>query len=93
MDARQQRGLAIAATARITKKGDAWVVPSQSLNGRYTVTMDDDGYHAARRGGLVTPVRLGRPVHFWGAFGHRGVGVAGTLRTRVRAALQRWLVP
>jgi len=34
---RQQRGLEIAATARIVKKGAAWLVPSQSGNGRYKV--------------------------------------------------------
>jgi len=43
MNARQQRGLEIAATAKIQKQGDAWVVPSQSLRGSYTVTMADDG--------------------------------------------------
>jgi transposase len=42
MDERQQRGLVIAATSRIQRKGDAWVVPSQSLNGRYTVRLDGD---------------------------------------------------
>ncbi|MGH7789774.1 MAG: transposase [Candidatus Binatia bacterium] len=35
---RQQRGLLIAATAKILKKGDAWVVPSQTLVGTYRVT-------------------------------------------------------
>jgi transposase len=44
MEARQQRGMEIAATARIVKKGDQWVVPSQSLNGKYTVTKGADGY-------------------------------------------------
>ena len=34
----------IAATARIVKKGNQWVVPSQSLNGKYTVTKGADGY-------------------------------------------------
>jgi hypothetical protein len=34
-DPRQQRGLEIAATARIVKKGAGWLVPSQSGNGRY----------------------------------------------------------
>lgn len=41
MDAREQRGLEIAATANITKSGNDWLVPSQSLKGRYTVTMAD----------------------------------------------------
>lgn len=43
MDARQQKGLEIAATFNIAKKGEAWVVPSQTLNGRYTVTRGFDG--------------------------------------------------
>jgi len=47
MDTRQQRGREIAATAKIVKKGDAWVVPSQSLNGRYKVTLGKDGYHCS----------------------------------------------
>ena len=33
MDAREERGLAIAAKYNLTKKGDAWLVPSQSENG------------------------------------------------------------
>jgi transposase len=40
---RRQRGLEIAATARIAKDGrNKWTVPSQSLNGRYTVTKAGD---------------------------------------------------
>src|SRR5262245_35124837 len=45
MDARQQRGLEIAACARITKKGAAWLVPSQSGHGRYTVCPDAEHPH------------------------------------------------
>jgi transposase len=44
MEARQQRGMEIAATARIVKKGCQWIVPSQSMNGKYTVTKSADGY-------------------------------------------------
>jgi transposase len=40
MDARQQRGLEIAATANLAKRGGVWLVPSQSGNGRYTVWPD-----------------------------------------------------
>ena len=47
MNAREQRGLEIATVAKIEKKGDAWVVPSQSLNGRYSVTLREDGYHCS----------------------------------------------
>ena len=43
MDKRQQKGLVIAATSKIQKRGDTWVVPSQSLNGKYTVRMDTAG--------------------------------------------------
>ncbi len=34
---RQQKGLEIAATSKISKKGKVWLVPSQSGNGRYRV--------------------------------------------------------
>jgi hypothetical protein len=43
MDLREQKGLEIAARARIEKRGETWFVPSQSANGTYRVTMDDDG--------------------------------------------------
>lgn len=45
LDARQQRGLEIAATAKIAKKGGAWLVPSQSGKGRYTVCLHDETPH------------------------------------------------
>ena len=48
MDARQQRGLEIAATAKIVKKSNGtWIVPSQSLNGRYTVTLKETGFQCS----------------------------------------------
>ena len=41
MDAREQRGLVIAATCRLTKQpSGVWSVPSQSGKGRYIVTPD-----------------------------------------------------
>ena len=41
LDERQQRGLIIAATAAIKQGADgAWVVPSQSLNGKYRVDLN-----------------------------------------------------
>src|SRR6185437_4931038 len=43
MDAREQKGLEIAARARIEKRGSYWLVPSQSANGTYQVTMAEDG--------------------------------------------------
>lgn len=42
MDGRQQRGLEIAATANIVRKGGTWLVPSQSGHGRYTVCLDSN---------------------------------------------------
>jgi transposase len=45
MDAREQRGLEIAARARIVKRGEHWIVPSQTLEGTYKVTMAADGPH------------------------------------------------
>src|SRR6266850_6268175 len=38
MDAREQRGLEIAARAKVVRRGAEWSVPSQSGVGRYTVT-------------------------------------------------------
>lgn len=40
---RQQRGVVIAATARLVKKGASWLVPSESLPTKYTVVLNDDG--------------------------------------------------
>src|SRR5437870_4788842 len=37
MDARQQRGLEMAARLKISKNGDGWVVPSSTGKGRYHV--------------------------------------------------------
>lgn len=42
MDARQQRGMMIAASAKIQKKHGVWVVPSQSNSGRYSVIEHKD---------------------------------------------------
>ena len=39
---RQERGLVIAATSKITQKNGDWIVPSQSSNGRYTVHLDPE---------------------------------------------------
>ena len=47
LEARQQRGLEIAATAKISRKGGAWLVPSQSGKGRYTVCLDPAGPHCS----------------------------------------------
>jgi len=38
-EARKQKGLEIAATAKIVKKGNSWSIPSQSGKGRYTVRL------------------------------------------------------
>lgn len=43
MEAREQRGLQLADTARISrKKSGGWSVPSQGSGGRYSVEMDGD---------------------------------------------------
>jgi predicted nucleic acid-binding Zn finger protein len=44
MDARQERGMQIANTAKITKRDrGTWIVPSQSQTGRYAVTITKEG--------------------------------------------------
>ena len=40
MDARQERGLVIAATSKIEKNKLGWKVPSQSGSGTYIVNLD-----------------------------------------------------
>jgi len=47
MDPRQQRGLEIAATLNIQKSGNYWIVPSQTLVGRYVVRRSADGFHCS----------------------------------------------
>jgi transposase len=47
MEPRQQKGLEIAATLNIQKRGEAWSVPSQTLNGRYTVTRDGEALNCS----------------------------------------------
>jgi transposase len=46
-DNRQLRGLEIAATAKLQRKGTAWLVPSQSGKGRYTVIPDAESPHCS----------------------------------------------
>jgi hypothetical protein len=46
-DPRQQRGMQIAATTKLLRKGSAWIVPSQSGNGRYTVVPDEREPHCS----------------------------------------------
>ncbi len=45
MELRQQRGMEIAATVDMVRKGGIWVVPSQSGKGRYTVCPDQQQPH------------------------------------------------
>lgn len=47
MDQREQRGLLIAATAKISQKGKVWLVPSQSGAGKYTVSPDEQQPHCS----------------------------------------------
>ena len=42
---REQRGRRIEATCKLTKKGQIWLVPSQSGHGRYTVSLDPEMPH------------------------------------------------
>ena len=42
MDARQERGIAIAETTKIQRVDSGFIVPSQSGTGAYTVSMSDD---------------------------------------------------
>ena len=42
MDARQERGIAIAQTQTLTQRGSSWLVPSQSNGNRYVVFPDKD---------------------------------------------------
>jgi hypothetical protein len=37
MEAREQKGLEIAAKSRLTREGDLWLVPSQAGKGKYVV--------------------------------------------------------
>jgi len=47
-DPREQRGLVIAATAKLTKKGGVWLVPSQSVDRKqYTVCPDKTHPHCS----------------------------------------------
>src|SRR6266511_2029417 len=42
---REQRGMRIAATCKLTKNGGIWLLPSQSGHGRYTVSPDPEAPH------------------------------------------------
>jgi transposase len=42
MTPREERGLVIAATQKLTNKGKVWLVPSQSGRGKYTVCPDHE---------------------------------------------------
>jgi|SRR5579884_2031906 len=42
MTPREERGLVIAATQKLTQKGKVWLVPSQAGKGKYTVCPDED---------------------------------------------------
>src|SRR5207245_1600579 len=42
MTPREERGLVIAATAKLVQKGKVWLVPSQNGHGKYTVHPDSE---------------------------------------------------
>jgi transposase len=43
MDMRELKGLEIAARCKVEFKGDAWIVPSQSGQGKYRITLSPEG--------------------------------------------------
>jgi transposase len=45
MDEREQKALEIAAKSKLTRKGDAWLVPSQAGPKKYTVDPNPQGPH------------------------------------------------
>jgi hypothetical protein len=48
IDGRRQRGLEIAATSTIARKAEGeWLVPSQSLNGKYRVRRGPEGFECS----------------------------------------------
>ncbi len=49
MNNKQMKGLNIAKTQRILKRGHEWIVPSQSGRGNYTVTMNMEGRYPFRK--------------------------------------------
>ena len=49
MNNKQMKGLNIAKTQRILKRGHEWIVPSQSGRGNYAVTMNMEGRYPFRR--------------------------------------------
>ena len=49
MDNKQMKGLNIAKTQRILRRGHEWIVPSQSGRGNYIVTMNTEGRYPFRK--------------------------------------------
>ena len=49
MNNKQMKGLNIAKTQRILKRGHEWIVPSQSGHGNYIITMNMEGRHPFRK--------------------------------------------
>ena len=49
MNNKQMKGLNIAKTQRILKRGHEWIVPSQSGRGNYAVTMNMEGRYPFRK--------------------------------------------
>src|SRR5438067_130704 len=85
MDMRELKGLEIAARCKIAYKNGAWLVPSQSGNGTYTVVLKADGDSCtcenrpsgAARAGRPAPGARPRPVRRAAAAGAAG-RAAGT---------------
>lgn len=49
MNAREQKGIELAAQSKITRKGNLWVVPSQNSSGSYTVNLESEKPHCTCR--------------------------------------------
>src|SRR5258708_37351844 len=47
MNARAERGLAIAALCKLERKGGIWLVPAQTGRGKYTVCPDPTNPHCS----------------------------------------------
>ncbi len=62
MDGRELRGLEIAESGRVTKRGDIWLVPSQSGSGRYSVCFEAGNYYCNCRD---HETHAGKCKHIW----------------------------
>ena len=90
MDAREQRGLEIAARSKIERRGDYWIVPSQTLSGSYQVTMDDSATWTTPWTALIRMKKTDEAVYEYACHeGNYGMeGILGGHRAEERAAAE-----